>query len=90
MHGVERGFALTVRESIIVGIAAILMYICYHPPTFEMLHERKSKKQLLKDWDYVGMVLWATGWTLFLLGLSWGGGVSHGLFPNHPQWTLGG
>ncbi|CAK7208645.1 hypothetical protein SBRCBS47491_000162 [Sporothrix bragantina] len=60
---------------IVVGVATILMFLCYHPPTFNMLHERKSKRQQLKEIDYVGIFLWASGLALFLMGLSWGGGL---------------
>ncbi|CAK7198194.1 hypothetical protein SEUCBS139899_000852 [Sporothrix eucalyptigena] len=60
---------------IVVGAATILIFLCYHPPTFNMLHERKSKRQQLKEIDYVGIFLWASGLALFLMGLSWGGGL---------------
>lgn len=60
---------------ILIALAAILLFFFYHPPNFDMLHEKKSKKQQMSELDYVGMVLWTSGLTLFLLGLSWGGGV---------------
>ncbi|OAA64695.1 fungal trichothecene efflux pump [Niveomyces insectorum RCEF 264] len=60
---------------IVVGMAAILVFFCYHPPNFHLLHERKSKRQQLKELDYVGIFLWVAGLLLFLLGLSWGGGL---------------
>ncbi|KAK0388942.1 hypothetical protein NLU13_2519 [Sarocladium strictum] len=56
-----------------VGLAIVFLFFFYHPPTFELLHERKSKKQLLKELDYVGIFLWTAGLTLFLMGVSWGG-----------------
>ncbi len=85
---------------IVVGTATILIFLCYHPPTFHMLHERKSKRQQLKEIDFIGIFLWAAGLILFLLGLSWGGGVSsptpsqcmcclHSSYPNTASFTLG-
>ncbi|KAH7162102.1 fungal trichothecene efflux pump [Dactylonectria estremocensis] len=56
-----------------VGLAIIFLFFFYHPPTFELLHERKTKRQMLKDLDYVGIFLWTAGLTLFLMGVSWGG-----------------
>ncbi|KAF2254749.1 fungal trichothecene efflux pump [Trematosphaeria pertusa] len=60
---------------IVIGCAIILLFFCYHPPNFRMLHEHKSKKQQLKELDYVGMFLWTAGLVIFLLGISWGGGL---------------
>lgn len=61
---------------IVIATATTLLYFFYHPPTFHMLHERISKRKQLMELDYIGMALWTTGLCLFLLGLSWGGGVS--------------
>lgn len=60
---------------IVVGLTIILLFFFYHPPTFNMLHERKSKRSQMKELDYVGMFLWISGLTLFLMGISWGGGL---------------
>ena len=69
---------------IVVALSVTLLFVCYHPPTFHMLHEKKSKKQQLKELDYVGMALWTIGLVLFLLGISWGGGVRSPIpFPFH-------
>ncbi|KAK7408820.1 hypothetical protein QQX98_009006 [Neonectria punicea] len=56
-----------------VGLAIILLFFFYHPPTFDLLHERKTKRQMLKELDYLGIFLWTAGLTLFLMGVSWGG-----------------
>ncbi|KAL6404285.1 fungal trichothecene efflux pump [Ilyonectria robusta] len=56
-----------------VGLAIIFLFFFYHPPTFELLHERKTKRQMLKELDYLGIFLWTAGLTLFLMGVSWGG-----------------
>ncbi|KAF7563973.1 hypothetical protein G7046_g163 [Stylonectria norvegica] len=58
---------------ICVGLAIICLFFFYNPPTFELLHERKTKRQLLKELDYLGIFLWTAGLTLFLMGVSWGG-----------------
>ncbi|KAH8645362.1 fungal trichothecene efflux pump-domain-containing protein [Xylariales sp. PMI_506] len=60
---------------IVIGVATLLLFLFYHPPTFEMLHERKSKRKQIMELDFVGMGLWTSGLVLFLLGLSWGGGL---------------
>ena len=60
---------------IISGLAIILAVVFYHPPIFEQLHTRASKRQVLKDMDYLGILLFVGGLILFLLGLSWGGQV---------------
>lgn len=55
------------------GLAIILLFFCYHPPTFNLLHERKTKRQIIMKLDYLGMALWTAGLTVFLFGISWGG-----------------
>lgn len=47
-----------------------------HPPTFDLLHEDRSRMQQLKRQDGVGLVLFCGGLILFIMGLSWGGTVS--------------
>lgn len=58
-----------------VGLAIILLYLFYHPPTFGHLHQRKTKWQLLKGLDYLGIFLWTAGLTVLLMGASWGGTI---------------
>lgn len=58
---------------IISGLATILAIVFYHPPVFEQLHTRASKLKVLKNLDYVGILLFVGGLVLFLIGLSWGG-----------------
>lgn len=48
--------------------------IFYSPPSQPLLD--RTRRQLLAELDYVGIVLYSAGLTLFLLGLGWGG-VSH-------------
>lgn len=56
------------------GLSTILFYLCYHPPTFKMLHRRTALFHLLKTFDWVGLVLYTASFTCFLIGLNWGGG----------------
>ncbi|KAI9723273.1 MAG: hypothetical protein M1812_001155 [Candelaria pacifica] len=61
---------------IIVNILSGTCYfLFYHPPTFEMKWRNKTKMQQVKDTDFVGIVLFAGGLFVFLLGISWGGVV---------------
>lgn len=54
---------------ILTGLAISLAFIFYHPPIFEQLHTRASKRQVLKHLDYLGLLLFVAGLVLFLLGL---------------------
>lgn len=56
------------------AISIISLFICYHPPTFEQLHHKYTKIELLKETDVVGSLLWMAGVLMFVLGISWGGG----------------
>jgi len=58
---------------ILTGLAIVLAVIFYHPPVFEQLHTRASKRKVLRELDYLGMLLFVAGLVLFLIGLSWGG-----------------
>ncbi|OTB01318.1 hypothetical protein M426DRAFT_323587 [Hypoxylon sp. CI-4A] len=60
---------------IVVAVAIVLLFFFYQPPTFDLLHERKTKKQLLKQLDYAGIFMWTAGLTLLLMGVSWGGTI---------------
>ncbi|KAI1384229.1 putative siderophore iron transporter [Hypoxylon trugodes] len=60
---------------IVCSVAIVLLFLFYHPPNFDLLHERKTKMQLLKQLDYVGSFLWTAGLTLLLMGVSWGGSI---------------
>jgi MFS family permease len=57
-------------------VTAILLWFFYHPPSFETKHreDQKTKLQLLKELDYVGLVLFTGACLLLLLALNWGGG----------------
>jgi len=47
---------------------------CYFPPTFdEKYAHRKTKRQVIRDFDFVGLILLVGGLLIFLMGVSWGG-----------------
>ena len=54
-------------------VSILCWYFFYHPPTFKMLHRKKLAKELLKNFDWIGLFLCSGGLTLIILGLQWGG-----------------
>lgn len=63
---------------LLIGINALAVscwFFFYYPPTFEMKNGSKSRVQMLKDFDFVGLFLFIGGLLIFLMGLSWGGGL---------------
>ncbi|KAF2500435.1 fungal trichothecene efflux pump [Lophium mytilinum] len=61
---------------IMSGLTLILYQVFYHPPSFSQLHVHgKSKWQMFKELDFIGIFLYIAGLVIFLIGLSWGGGV---------------
>lgn len=57
------------------GIGLGLAALCYFPPNFRQLHPGRTKIDLLKKLDYLGITLYSCGVVLFLMGVSWGGGM---------------
>lgn len=58
------------------ALSVALYYLCYHPPTYTMLHARRQTKvSVWKMLDVVGALLFTIGLLLLLLGLSWGGQI---------------
>jgi MFS family permease len=61
------------------AVALVFWVLFYFPPTFEYKHKDQgdaSKKLFwIKHYDYVGTLLFAAGFVIFLLGLNWGGSV---------------
>ena len=55
------------------GFGLILVVLFYTPPNFNTKHREggKSRMQLLKEMDFVGVVLFAAGSICFLLGVNW-------------------
>ena len=66
---------------ILTGLAIGLALVFYHPPVFEQLHTRASKRKVLRDLDYMGILLFVAGLVLFLIGLSWVVRSIHGQVP---------
>ncbi|EXJ89151.1 hypothetical protein A1O3_02215 [Capronia epimyces CBS 606.96] len=66
------GFWITL---LVDGISALALFFFYFPPTFQEIHraDRRSKLEEFKKIDYVGVVLFAGGITILLVGISWGG-----------------
>ncbi|KXJ90089.1 fungal trichothecene efflux pump [Microdochium bolleyi] len=59
------------------GIALILWVLFYFPPSFGKKHagDINSKMYWIKNFDYIGTMLFIAGFVVFLLGLSWGGAL---------------
>jgi MFS family permease len=62
-------------DIIVAGLAVILFFLFYHPPTFDLLHKNRSKRRQLARFDFIGFVLFTGGLAIFLIGLSWGEGT---------------
>ena len=60
---------------IVSGLAVLLFFLFYHPPTYNMLHTKHTKKSIMKMLDLGGVVLFLGGLVIFLIGISWGGSV---------------
>ncbi|KAL5340899.1 fungal trichothecene efflux pump [Aspergillus crustosus] len=59
---------------ILAVIATALYHFLYHPPRYGQLHgEGKTKWEMFKELDFIGIFLFIAGCVLFLIGLSWGG-----------------
>jgi MFS family permease len=57
------------------GAAFILFAMCYFPPDFRMINSKLTKWQEVKQFDYLGFVLYFAGLLLLILGFSWPPGV---------------
>ena len=68
-------------------VTAVMLFFFYHPPTFETKHrdDHKTKWQLVKEIDYVGLILFTGGCLLLLLALNWGNGIH----PWNSAWIIG-
>ena len=53
---------------ILTGLAISLAVAFYHPPVFEQLHTKASKRNVLIHLDYIGILMFIAGMVLFLLG----------------------
>jgi hypothetical protein len=61
------------------GFGVIALYLWYKPPSFETKHkdDGKSKLELLRELDWVGLFLFTAGCVLILMALNWVGIVSN-------------
>lgn len=57
------------------AFSTLCWVLFYHPPTFRMKHALASRMDLIKHFDYVGLILFTGGFLIFLMGLSWGGSL---------------
>lgn len=55
------------------AVSTLCWYLFYHPPTFNQLHKRKTVGYLLRNFDYIGLLLFSAAMILLLAGLNWGG-----------------
>jgi MFS family permease len=58
------------------NVAALACWVLfYFPPSFEKKHKGgiESKMYWVKNFDYLGLLLFAAGFVSFLMGMSWGG-----------------
>lgn len=61
--------------AIITAVILVLLFFCYHPPTFDKLHKNSSKLYAVKHLDWVGAFLFSASAATLLLGLTWGSGL---------------
>lgn len=69
-QGWRTGFYVLVGLNFVTLLCWVLFY---RPPTFQMKHKNEKKRTYIRNFDYLGMVLFAGGLLIFLLGLNWGG-----------------
>lgn len=59
---------------IVNGLAFVLVLVLYWPPNFLGLHpEGKSRRQQFLELDFMGLLLFGGGLTVFLVGIGFGG-----------------
>ncbi|KAF2008477.1 MFS general substrate transporter [Aaosphaeria arxii CBS 175.79] len=58
-------------------INLVLLWFFYFPPSFKekQAEHGKSKRQLLREFDWLGLFLFIAGCTLFIIGVNWGGSL---------------
>ncbi|KAF4458452.1 fungal trichothecene efflux pump [Fusarium albosuccineum] len=62
---------------VLIGVNTV-SFLCwfffYHPPTFRMKHgENASVVKYIRDFDYVGTIVYTGGLLVLMMGLNWGG-----------------
>lgn len=58
-------------------VTAFFVFFFYKPPKFETKHKEdgKTKMELFRKMDFIGLGMFTAGCCLFLVGLSWGGSI---------------
>lgn len=53
----------------------VYLYFFYHPPAFATKHstDGRTRWDLFKSFDWLGLFIFVSGCTLFLVGVNWGG-----------------
>lgn len=59
------------------SVSIIGIFIFYFPPSRPQRDYEKTRWEQLKEQDYIGIFLYSTGLTAFLIGISWGGTEGH-------------
>lgn len=59
------------------GVSLVGIVLWYFPPSRPQYNYETSRWQDVKDIDYVGLVLYTGGLSVFLIGVSWGGSTAH-------------
>ena len=54
-------------------VSVLLFYFFYHPPTFHLLHQRVTAKELVLGFDWIGVFMFTGSLIIFIFGLNWGG-----------------
>lgn len=56
-------------------VMGLVLFFFYYPPDFYTKHKTdgKTRRQMLKEMDYVGILLFVAGGALFLIGVNFGG-----------------
>jgi hypothetical protein len=62
------------RLGIILCSIAFFLCVAFYKPPPPVYHLGKSRMQLLRDLDYVGIGLFSSGLGVFLMGVIWAGG----------------
>ena len=68
-----QGWRWSYYMGVILEVITLVLYqFLYHPPRFDQLHEGKTRMQQFKELDFGGIVLFISGFVIFIIGLSWG------------------
>lgn len=66
---------------VMIGFQVInltLLFFFYNPPSWKekKTEHGKSARELLREFDWLGMFLFLAGCTMFIVGVSWGGSMA--------------